>query len=125
VNLAQPDRVGEQIAEGVRTYQMVEGARLDPGQETIPYVAEPYRMDDWLRYRRGPPGAPLRDTAELAALARARPDTVVVVLGMCPERDPTDICTRLTFGTEGPDHPERVPTRLATAAELVALLPSS
>jgi hypothetical protein len=121
VNLAQPDRAGELIDEGVAAYRVVDGATLAPGQATIPYVAEPFRMDDWLRYRRGPPGQPLTSRAELADLARDRPDTVVVVLGSCQHPDPTGICDELTFGA-GADRPERVPTRLATAADLAAEL---
>jgi hypothetical protein len=122
INLVQPDRAAALINEGIRTYQRVDAAALAEGQETIPYVGEPYRLDDWLRYRRGPPGQPLRDADQLRALARDRPDDLVVIVGDCADPDPTAICVPLTYGP-GAEPSGRLPTRLATAREVAAGLP--
>lgn len=95
VNLTRTNQAAQLIEEGYLPYELVEELELPSGQIDLPYVAEPYRIDDWLRYSEGPPGRPLTSEAELRELAREHPDHVVLVLGTCEEPDPTDLCTPL------------------------------
>jgi hypothetical protein len=122
LNLSQPDQARELIVAGAAPVELVAAARFPDGQDTLPYVAEPYRADDWLRYNRLPAGDPILDADELRRLAADHPDHLVLLLGSCAEPDPTGICSTLTFG----DDPaaEMVPPRLETAAALAARLPS-
>jgi hypothetical protein len=113
-NVVQPDRPAELIADGVAAYRLVDRTTLPQGQTDIPYVAEPYRIDDWLRYRGGPPGHPLFNADDLRTLAAAHPDVLVLVLGTCASPDPAGICDRLA---RPPSHP-----RFARADALVAQL---
>lgn len=119
VNLTRPNQAAELIDAGTRPYELVRDAQLAPGQTELPYLAEPHRPDDWLRYNDLPDGAPLLDADQLRELARDHPDHVVLVLGTCLSPDPTAICEQLTFG-DGEDGP--VPPRLTTAGELAAQL---
>lgn len=88
----------------------------------LPYVGEPYRIDDWLKYDGRLRGMPLLDVAALRALAAQHPDALVLVLGSCPEPDPTGICAPLTYGSDGPR--DGVAPRLVPAATLAAALPT-
>lgn len=121
LNLSQPDQAGELIVAGAAPVELVTAARFPDGQTTLPYVAEPYRADDWLRYNRLPAGDPLLDADELRTLARDHPDHLVLLLGTCARPDPTGICRPLTFGAD--PTAETVPPRLETAAALAARLP--
>jgi hypothetical protein len=97
-NVRQPNQAGDLIAAGQAPYRLVATTALAPGQVDLPYLAEPYRADDWLRYRGGPAGRPLLSADDLRGLARDHPDFVVLVLGSCATPDPTGICRQLTFG---------------------------
>src|SRR5207247_168438 len=99
----------------------VRSLRLPAGQQDLPYVAERYRVDDWVRYAGFPRGAALSSPSAVRSLAASRPDDVVLVVGMCGEPDLTGVCVTLTFGA-GP-HPAAVPPRIETAAALAARLP--
>ncbi len=121
VNAGQPNQAADLIQAGYAPYDLVAALPLAPGQTTIPYLAEPYRMDDWLRYRGGPAGEPITNEEQLRRLATERPDTVVVLLGSCAEPDATGVCERLTFGSS-PGSPATVAPRAETAAALVATL---
>ena len=120
-NLVQRDQAGDLIAEGQRPYELVASTPLPPGQADLPYLAEPYRPDDWLRYRGGPLGRPLLHRSDLETLARDHPDFLVLVLGTCASPDPTGICEQLTFrGT--PPGTDTVKPRMEPAATLAAEL---
>jgi 4-amino-4-deoxy-L-arabinose transferase-like glycosyltransferase len=120
VNLTRPNQAGELIEAGYAPYELVRAAQLAPGQTELPYLAEPHRPDDWLRYNDLPLGAPLLDAEALRTLARDHPDDIVLVLGTCASPDPTGICETLTFaGTDDTS----VPPRLVRAADLAAALP--
>ncbi len=121
VNARQPNQAADLIQAGYAPYDLVAALPLAPGQTTIPYLAEPYRMDDWLRYRGGPPGQPILHEEDLRALATEHPETVVVLLGSCASPDPTGVCELLTFGP-GPEHPTTVAPRADTAGNLIAAL---
>jgi hypothetical protein len=101
VNLAQPNEARDLIVAGYRPYDLVDATPLAPGQTDIPYLAEPFRADDWLRYRGGPPGRPLRSAEDLRVLAAEHPAHQVLVLGSCAVPDPTGICERVTLGPTG------------------------
>jgi hypothetical protein len=116
VNVTRPNQAGDLIESGYAPYRLIERTPLAAGQTDIPYLAEPFRIDDWLRYRGGPPGRPLLDADELHALAREHPDFQVLVLGSCASPDPTKICERLTFGAAGPA--ASPPPRFENAATL-------
>jgi 4-amino-4-deoxy-L-arabinose transferase-like glycosyltransferase len=119
VNLTRPNQAGDLIAAGYVPYELVRATELAPGQTELPYLAEPHRPDDWLRYNGLPIGAPLLDEEALRALARDHPDHRVLVLGSCASPDPTEVCERLTF----PDGDRTtVPPRIETAADLAAAL---
>ena len=120
VNLTRPNQAGELIESGYVPYELVRSAELAPGQTELPYLAEPHRPDDWLRYNELPLGAPLLDEDALRTLARDHPDHLVLVLGTCAAPDPTAICEQLTFA--GTDETS-VPPRLVRASELAAQLP--
>jgi hypothetical protein len=116
VNLHQVDEAGDLIDRGVDTYHLVTSTPLAPGQTDIPYVAEPFRIDDWLRYDGDLPGHPVMSADELRQLARDHPDDVVFVIGGCADPDPTGICNGLFEA--GHDQ-----ARASTAAALAAQLP--
>jgi hypothetical protein len=121
VNLTRPAQAADLIVDGQRPYDLLTAPdALAPGQATIPYVAEPYRIDDWVRYNRLPSPVPLLDRAQLERLAAERPDDRVLVLGTCLSPDPTGICVPLTFG-DRPDV-DAVPPRFVAASELTAEL---
>jgi hypothetical protein len=99
VNLIQPNLAQAQIDDGDVPLQVVHHAvdtgQLPRDQTDLPYVSEPYRADDWLRYAHLPPGTPLLSRDQLETLARDHPDHLVLVLGECASPDPTGICDRL------------------------------
>lgn len=109
INLTRPNQAAGLIEDGYAAYEAVDDTDLGPGQTALPYVGEPYRADDWLRYRGGPAGVPLQSTAELEQLAADHPDHVVLVLGSCAVPDPTEICGVLAADGR---------VRMSTAAEL-------
>jgi 4-amino-4-deoxy-L-arabinose transferase-like glycosyltransferase len=117
INLSQTNEAKALIDEGIRTYDVVTSTQLAPGQDRIDYVGEPFRLDDWLRYRGGPSGDPIESEAALRELAAAHPDWKVVVLGACADPDPTGVCDRL-------QHPDGA-VRIEPARQLVAELGSS
>ncbi len=116
VNLTRPNQAADLIREGYVPYDLVAGTALAPGQSELTYLAEPNRIDDWIRYRGGPKVRPLMSADDLRALAAAHPDDKVLVLGSCADPDPTIICTAVAAG--GPSGP-----RVVTAAELARSLP--
>jgi hypothetical protein len=117
VNLTRPNQAADLIRDGYRPYDLVASTPLAPGQTELTYVAEPYRIDDWIRYRGGPKVRPLQSADDLRALAAAHPDDKVLLLGSCAEPDPTTICAPLN--ERSADAP-----RITTASELAALLPA-
>jgi hypothetical protein len=119
-NLVQRDQAGELIAEGQRPYDLVAATTLAPGQSDVPYLAEPYRPDDWLRYRGAPLGRPLLHPDDLRTLARDHPDFLVLLLGTCASPDPTGLCQQLTFPAGSPA--DTVAPRMESAGALAARL---
>ena len=119
VNLSRPNQAADLIRAGYASYDLVASTPLAPGQGELTYVAEPNRIDDWIRYRGAPAVRPLLSADELRALARDHPEDTVLVLGTCARPDPTGICVQLT-GSSSND--EAVPPRLVTAAELARQL---
>jgi hypothetical protein len=122
VNLTQPNQAAELIDRGYAPYRLIDATPLARDQIDIPYIAEPYRIDDWLRYRGGPQGRPLLNAGELHELARTHPDFKVFVLGSCASPDPTAICEAVTFHGLGALRPDSVAPRFETAASLDRLL---
>lgn len=121
INFSRPNHAAEFIDDGIRVYDLVASTQLAPGQTDLPYIAEPYRVDDWLRYRGGPSGRPLMNADDLRSLARDHPDYRVLVLGSCASPDVTGICNVLTFGLAATDTP--VPPRFESAKVLADRLP--
>lgn len=125
VNVTRPNQAGDLIEAGYRPVALALGAGApapDGGAPVVSYVAEPYRIDDWLKYDSTLRGQPLLDAAALRALAARAPDTPVLVLGSCASPDPTGICERLTYGAGGPR--DGVAPRVVSAATLAAALPA-
>lgn len=119
-NLSQRDDARALIVAGQVPLRLVASSALAPGQAELPYVGEPYRPDDWLRYRGGPPGRPLLGPDDLLTLARDHPDFVVLVLGSCASPDPTAICRGLTStGRRDGDGPPRIVRADTLAARLL------
>lgn len=123
VNLTRPNQAGDLIEDGYASYALVAAAPLAPGQRELPYVAEPYRIDDWARYRGSPEVRPVLDAEQLRALARDHPDHQVLVLGTCDQPDPTGVCEIVTFGPG--THPASVAPALVRADDLVRRLDAS
>jgi hypothetical protein len=118
VNLLQPNLAQAQIDDGdlplVVVQRAVAAGALPRDQTDLPYVSEPYRADDWLRYHHLPAGTPILSRAQLETLARDHPDHLVLVLGKCASGDPTGICEVL--------YREAPHDRLVPASELVKIL---
>lgn len=122
VNVSRPDEAGRLIALGQRPYDLLAAPdALAPGQTELHYVAEPYRIDDWVRYHRLAEPLPLLDRAQLEQLAATRPEDRVLVLGSCASPDPTGICGALTSAGRAADGTDP-PPRLVPAAALLAEL---
>jgi hypothetical protein len=117
VNLLQTNEAGALITAGQRPVELVQQARFPAGQTDLPYISEPFRADDWLRYHDLPKGDPLRSREDLQTLAREHPDHLVLVLGECAEPDPTGLCQLATELPGGGRPPALVP-----AGELAPLL---
>jgi len=122
VNMAQPNQAADLIERGYAAYHLVDSTPLAPGQIEIPYVAEPNRIDDWLRYRGGAQGRPLLNRGELRELATSHPDFKVLILGSCAAPDTTGICEEATYGRAGGVHTDVVTPRFETAADLDDLI---
>ena len=105
VNLLQTDQAGALITAGQRPLELVQQTPLPAGQTDLPYISEPFRADDWLRYHGLPRGVPLQSRQDLETLAREHPDHLVLVLGECASPDPTGLCdlaTKLPGGAQPP-----------------------
>jgi hypothetical protein len=124
VNLVQINEAGDLIAAGLKPLELVQTAdglgRFPADQTDLPFVSEPNRADDWLRYNQLPAGNTLASADQLTTLAREHPDHLVLVLGECASPDPTGICDHLVAAQQAAGHP--APT-LVRAGDLATQLP--
>jgi hypothetical protein len=122
----RPNQAAGYIDDGRRAAELVARTTFPPDQVALNYVGQPYRPDAWIDYNTGRSPVALTSADELRALADARPDDLVLVLGSC---DPTDPSFSFCASLLAPGVPhlalQSTPPRIVTAAELAGHLARS